>query len=170
MPICEESEMNVRRFRTGDAEQVIPLIAGFRVALAELGGKATAPDCEAASGELAEHLERQFPIFVAEDGSALVGYLVCRVDGQTVWAESMYVAEEYRRRGIASALYAEAERLAEDNGSDTVYNWIHPNNDKIISFLDGRGYNVLNLVEVRRARPGESPQGTINVGRHEFRH
>jgi len=39
--------MDVRGFRTGDAEQVIPLIAGFRVALANLGGKTIAPELAA---------------------------------------------------------------------------------------------------------------------------
>ena len=70
--------------------------------------------------------------------------------------------------GIASALYAEAECLAEKLGSSTVYNWVHPNNNIIVAFLKKRGYDVLNLVEVRRARPGERPDKTISVGQDEF--
>lgn len=78
------------------------------------------------------------------------------------------MSSKYRCRGIGSALYVEAERLAQEFGGDIVYNWIHPNNDRIISFLKKRGYNVLNLIEVRRARPGEETAQKIKVGKHEF--
>ena len=92
-------------------------------------------DLEAAKKELAGYQEANFPIFVAEnDDGNIGGYLVCRVV-DVVWAESLFVSPEFRRKGIGSALYAEAERLAQELGNDTVCNWVHPNNDKIISFL-----------------------------------
>ncbi len=75
---------------------------------------------------------------------------------------------EYRRKGIGTALYEKAEEIAESLGSDTVYNWVHPNNDAIISFLKKRGYGVLNLIELRRKWKGEEPKMKIRVGRHEF--
>ena len=85
-----------------------------------------------------------------------------------VWAESLYVLSEYRRRGIASLLFNKAEKLAEKLGGDTVYNWIHPNNDKIIKFLKKRGYDVLNLIEIRKPRQGEINNQKIKVDKHEF--
>jgi GNAT superfamily N-acetyltransferase len=97
-----------------------------------------------------------------------VGYLVCRVVGDVVWAESLYVLPAYRRQGIASTLYAEAEKLALALGSDAPYNWVHPNNDPIIQFLQRRGYDVLNLIELRRPRSGEKPSRVICVGEHKF--
>ena len=39
------------------------------------------------------------------------------------------------------------EELAREHGEDQVYNWVHPNNHRIISFLAKRGYD-----ESRRAR------------------
>ena len=39
----------------------------------------------------------------------------------------------------------------------------------IIAFLKRRGYNVLNLIELRRAAPEENPHRTIAVGSEEFR-
>ena len=74
----------------------------------------------------------------------------------------------YRRQGIASALYNEAEKLAQALGSDTPYNWVHPNNDAIIQFLQHRGYDILNLIELRHPRPGEKPSEVISVGKHKF--
>ena len=161
--------MNIRAFKTGDEDGVAALITDFRVALAEMRGLAPEPDPEAAAKELANYRGKGFPIFVAETGAGeLVGYLVSRVDGKVVWAESLYVSTRHRRRGVGSALYARAERLAEELGGETVYNWIHPVNDAIVSFLKGRGYSVLNLIEVRRPRRGEELKRKITVGPHEF--
>lgn len=162
-------KMKVRPFQPRDKERVAELIAEFRVALGELRGEARAANIGRARDELADYRGRGYPIFVAEsEDSRIVGYVVCRVDEHVVWAESLFVSPEYRRRGIGSALYSEAERLAREVGGDTVYNWVHPNNDKIISFLTKRGYNVLNLIELRRPRSGEGSAEKIRVGKHEF--
>jgi ribosomal protein S18 acetylase RimI-like enzyme len=161
--------MNVRPVRPDDKDALVPLIAQFRVALAQLREKNPAIDLGAAGAELADYLRQDFPIFVAEDHSGkLMGYLVCRTAGAVVWAESLFVSPDARRRGIGNALYRQAEALAERLGGGTVYNWVHPNNDGIISFLQARGYNVLNLIEIRRPSPGEQPSQRINVGTHIF--
>jgi ribosomal protein S18 acetylase RimI-like enzyme len=165
----EAKPVKIRSARPGDEEGLIPLIGEFRVTLARLRGVTQEMDLEAAEKELAGYREVSFPVFVAENGDGkIVGYLVCRVDGDVVWAESLFVSPESRRRGIGSALYAEAERLAQELGNDSVYNWVHPNNDTIISFLQNRGYSVLNLIELRRPRPGEKTKQQISVGKHEF--
>lgn len=161
--------MNVRPVRPDDKDALVPLIAQFRVTLAQFRGKNPAIDLEVAGAELAEYLRKDFPVFVAEDDNGkLVGYLVCRVVEAVVWAESLFVLPNARRRGVGSALYQQAEQLVQQLGGDTVYNWVHPNNDGIISFLRKRGCSVLNLIEIRRPRPGEQPSQQINVGRHIF--
>ncbi len=161
--------MRVRLARADDEVALGQLIAAFRRSLAELRGGRSGVDIVAAREELAEYRERDFPVYVAtDDGGALLGYLVCRVEGKVVWAESLYVVPETRRQGVGAALYARAERLAEERGGDTVYNWVDPNNAAIIGFLQGRGYTVLNLIELRRARPDEQAHQTIRVGRYEF--
>lgn len=53
-------------------------------------------------------------------------------------------------------------------GDDTVYNYIHPNNHRMIEFLRNRGYTVLNLIEIRKPYKGEKLTQTIVVGEHEF--
>lgn len=163
--------MTVRPATDADRSDLVRLIAEFRVALAALGGRTAQPDAKAAAAELAEHEARRFPIFVAEaDGAGVIGYLVCRVDAKVVWAESLFVLPDHRRRGIASALYDQAERIAAGAGGQTVFNWIHPNNDAVIAFLRKRGYDVLNLIEVRRPVSDEPASRTIKVGSHKFRH
>jgi hypothetical protein len=41
---------------------------------------------------------------------------------------------------------------------------------RIIGFLQQRGYQVLNLIELRRPRTGEELTGKIQVGVNEFVH
>jgi ribosomal protein S18 acetylase RimI-like enzyme len=161
--------VRTRRASEDDREALTSLVAGFRVDLAALHGRQRSPDLEAAVREIREYERSGFPIVVAEsERNGLVGYLVCRVDKSVVWAESLFVVPEYRRQGIATVLYAEAERLASELGGDTVYNWVHPNNDAMIAFLRCRGYGVLNLIELRGARPGDTPTQRVRVGEHEF--
>ncbi len=162
---------NIRTFQEKDKEAVIELIANFRVELARLKGIEKEQNLDMAKEELRDYIDNKYPIFIAEDkGNIIVGYLVCKVERDIVWAESFYVLPEYRRRGIASLLFNEAEKVAEKLGGDTVYNWVHPNNDGIIKFLDKRGYNVLNLIEVRKPWKGEINNQKIKVDKHEFRY
>jgi ribosomal protein S18 acetylase RimI-like enzyme len=161
--------MTIRKAGPGDQDGLTQLIAGYRVALKSYRGIIEKPDQQAAARELAEYQVLDYPVFVAEDkSSGIIGYLVCRVADTVVWAESLYVAPKVRRQGIGSALYAKAEELVAELGGETIYNWVHPNNDGIISFLKRRGYNVLNLIELRKKGIGETIRQKIRVGKHGF--
>jgi ribosomal protein S18 acetylase RimI-like enzyme len=161
--------MKIRMAKPDDYDDLVVLIADFRVHLGGLCGRSRQPDREAAREELAEHLSRNYPIHVAEpEDRSIVGYLVCRVDGDVVWAESLFVSPVWRRRGVGTELYAEVERLAEMLGGGTVYNWVHPTNDAAIEFLRKRGYTVLNMIELRRPMPGEELGQSIAVGSTSF--
>ena len=160
----------VRPFVPEDRDAAVSLLAGYRGALSALRGSQRSPDKGAAAGELQEYLDRGFPVFVCEADGQPVGLLVCRVDGPTVWAECLYVAPEWRRQGVGTALYAAAEELAAAHGEPTVYNWVHPDNHAVIGLLGAHGYDVLNLIEVRKALPGEAPRGVLRVGDHDYRY
>ena len=150
------------------AEEIAPLIADFRCALCSYKGITKKPDINAAREELFEFLDRGFPVYAAAGGNGFAGYIVCRIDEPCVWVEHIFVAESSRRKGIATALFAKAEELAASMGEETVFNYVHPNNGGMISFLRSKGYTVLNMIELRKPYAGEKPASRINVGNNVF--
>ena len=163
--------MKIKSFEKEDKNEVINLIGKFRVRTAQLKGIEKGIDLKNANEELEFYIKKKYPIFIAEDDkNTIIGYHVCRVEDEIVWSESLYVIPEMRRKGIGSDLYDEAEKLVKTLGGDTVYNWVHPNNEMSIPFLKKRGYDVLNLIEIRKKRPEEKITQEINVGSHEFKY
>ncbi len=93
---------------------------------------------------------------------------MCKIIDGVVWVESLFVSEQERRKGIATRLYLETEKVAQELGNSTLYNWGHPNNDKMIAFLSRMGYDVLNLIEVRKKLNNEEITGMVKVGDHDY--
>ena len=144
------------------------MVALFRVELRSYKGITSKPNIAAGREEMEEYLAAGFPVFAALVDGQYAGYVVCRVDSEVVWMESIFVKEEYRRHGVATALHSKAEEIAATYGEDTVYNYVHPNNHRMIDFLRKRGYTVLNLIEIRKPYEGEQFTQTISVGDHYF--
>lgn len=144
------------------------MVALFRVELRSYKGITSRPNMEAGREEMEEYLSAKFPVFAALLNGEYAGYVVCRIDNEVVWVESIFVKEEYRRKGIASALFGKAEEIAASYGDDTVFNYVHPNNHRIIQFLRKRGYTVLNLIEIRKPYKNETLTQTFTIGEHEF--
>jgi len=153
---------------TQATDNLAQMVALFRVELRSYKGIVSQPNVDAGREEMEEYLAAGFPVFAALLDGRYVGYLVCRVDGEVVWVESIFVKQEYRCRGIATALHSMAEEIAASYGEETVYNYVHPNNHRMIGFLRKRGYTVLNLIEIRRPYKGEKLTQVIQVGEHQF--
>ncbi|HIS59590.1 MAG TPA: GNAT family N-acetyltransferase [Candidatus Faecousia faecipullorum] len=149
-------------------ESLAEMVALFRVELRSYKGIVSKPNMEAGQAEMEEYLSAKFPVYAALVNDEYAGYVVCRVDREVVWVESIFVKEEYRRHGVATALHSKAEEIAASYGDDTVYNYVHPNNHRMIEFLRKRGYTVLNLIEIRKPYQDEKLTQTITVGEHEF--
>lgn len=150
------------------SDALAEMVALFRVELRSYKGITSKPNIEAGREETEEYLAAGFPVFAAIVDGAYAGYVVCRVDSEVVWVESIFVKEEYRRHGVATALHSKAEEIAASYGEDTVYNYVHPNNHRMIGFLRKRGYTVLNLIEIRKPYKGEKLTQKICVGEHKF--
>lgn len=149
-------------------QSLAEMVALFRVELRSYKGIVSKPNMDAGREEMEEYLAAGFPVFAAMVDGEYAGYVVCRVDSEVVWVESLFVREKFRRQGVASALHNRAEELAASYGEDTVYNYVHPNNNRMIAFLRNRGYTVLNLIEIRKPYQGEKLNQVIAVGEYEF--
>ena len=149
-------------------DDVASMLALFRVCLREFKSEKSEPNFEDAKRELDSFIkDKNFPVYVCLDGEEPVGYMVLRIDG-VIWVEQIYVKESYRRKGVASFLYQQAEERSTSLGEDTLFNYVHPNNESMIAFLKSKGYTVLNLIEIRKPYKGENPKKVIKVGDHEF--
>ena len=65
-------------------------------------------------------------------------------------------------------LFKKAEEIAASMGEDTVYNFVHPNNENMIQFLRSKGYTVLNMIEIRKPYTNEQLKTTIQVDQNTF--
>lgn len=160
--------MKIEKLTTEKIGMTAPLLSEFRITLRAFKGEAVEYDIEDAKEELTDFLDKNYPVFIALEDEKCVGYLACRIDEPCVWVEHIFVSKEYRRKHIASALFEKAEEVAAGYGQETVYNYVHPNNDGIIAFLRSRGYNVLNLIEIRKKYTDETPTMKIKVADNEF--
>ena len=160
--------MDLIRIEIKDADRLAPLVAGFRSTLLSYRGVEAQPDLASAKEEIADFIRRGYPVYAVEDREAFAGYMVCRIDEPCLWVEHLFVCEEYRRKGVATMLFDRAEALAGSMGEDTVYNFVHPNNEGMIRFLRSKGYTVLNMIEIRKPYQGEKLTTTVRVGDEAF--
>ena len=160
--------MELIRIGNTDADGVAPLVAAFRTQLKSYKGIKSQPDIEVGKKEILEFMESGFPVYAVKDNGAYAGYIVCRIDKPCLWVEQIFVREDYRRKGVATMLCSKAEEIAASMGEDTVYNFVHPNNENMIGFLRSKGYTVLNMIEIRRPYKGEKLTTTIHVDAEAF--
>lgn len=161
--------MKIRAAEPMDRDELIRLIAEFRVTMCRFRGTAPPLDLQAAERVLLGYTPDEHLIYVAEtDEAAIVAFMTCRSVGSRVSVEALYVMPDYRRQGVGGLLYDMAEEHALDLGGEPITNWVHPNNDRFISFLRHRGYLVLSQIELRKPRGGEGPMQPIKVGKNIF--
>ena len=160
--------MELIKVEIKDADRLAPLVAAFRTKLRSYKGIKSQPNIEAGKEEAIEFLESGFPIYAVENNGSFAGYIICRIDEPCLWVEHIFVCEEYRGKGIATMLFKKAEEIAESMGEETVYNYVHPNNENMIQFLRSKGYSVLNMIEIRKPYKDEKLTTTIQVGKETF--
>ena len=144
------------------------MAADFRVTLRSFKGIESQPDIVSAKEEILDFLKSGYPVFAAEENGELAGYIVCRIDEPCLWIEQIFVRNEYRQKGVGSLLFGKAEELAASMGEDTVFNYVHPNNEGMIGFLRSKGYTVLNMIEIRKPYKGEKLTSTVRVNDNVF--
>lgn len=162
--------MHIVQINEKNMQNILYMTAAFRKTLASFHQQTVSEDLEQAEEEIAYYLKREYPVFAVSKDGRFVGYAVCRIDDSCVWLESIYVRDEYRRKGVGKMLFRHAEKIAEEYGNDTLYNYVHPNNDRMLRFLAKMGYDVLNLIEVRKAGKNENTPAAYTIGNNTFKY
>ena len=146
------------------------LCQDFRRTLSGFKNNEFTGDVDDCVEELQTYLKHGYPIYAVSDNGKYIGYCVCRIDDDVVFLESLFVRKENRRKGIGKILLDKAQSLAEEYGNETLYMSVHPNNDIMLKFLKDNGYDVLNLIEIRKAYHDEDNDSSYTIGNNSYRY
>lgn len=147
--------LKIETFTEGFRPELLKQIIDFRVETARLKNREISFNTAAATEELDGYLSDDYRVLIALKDAKVAGFLVMYQKDEVWWVDTLFVCAAFRRSGIATALYEAAEEQAAGSARDNLFVWVHPNNQKMLAFLASRGYNVLNLIEVRKPWVGE---------------
>lgn len=91
----------------------------------------------------------------AFEGSHFVGAVIASCDGRKGWINRLAVGPEHRRRGIAKALIAEAEKALEERGIRVFSVLIKDSNESSKSLFRNAGYEELEDIRYFSRRESE---------------
>lgn len=104
-----------------------------------------------ARGDIAEWTKESHDLFVITKSGQPVGFLHLNMRGSTVcWIEDIFVAEEFRRQGIASEAIMQAEELLRKRGVKGVSMDVVPDNLPALRLYHRLGYDRLSIITVRK--------------------
>ena len=164
----KENDYRIIQINKDNYYGLVYLVKDFRKVLAHLKGMKSESDEEDAIDELNYYLDNRYPIYVISENGKFIGYCVCKIIEDCVWLESIYVIPEKRRKGVAGLLFDKAQEISKEYNNDTLYINVHPNNHEMLYFLKAHGYDVLNLIEVRKKWQDENLTTTYKIGDHEY--
>lgn len=138
------NDMNIRPATTKDFEALYAIGLATPEFKVSSSGEFMEPD------EFLSVIENPFGTFLlAEDGGAPVGFLYANRKSddrglRTQWACLVYlvVKPEYRKQGVAQALYDACMRELKAHGVTNVYGWACVESDgSILRFLEKQGFS-----------------------------
>jgi len=91
----------------------------------------------------------------AFEDTRLVGTVIATTDGRKGWINRLAVDPDYRRRGIAKTLVAEAEKALRKNGIQIICALIEETNEPSKNFFRKCGYKELKNIRYFTKRDSE---------------
>lgn len=154
--------LTIRAPRASDADRVVALLD--YIAQIHREGR---PDLFIGSGGkfdreavLALFADEHSPVFVADDGETVVGYIICRLRStpsnpslrpiRTLYVEDLCVDPAHAGRGVGSALMRRAEDCAREAGCYNIDLNVWAFNTKAIAFYEKNGYAVQRSIMEKR--------------------
>ncbi len=133
----------VRRLGVADLARMRELNALFGAVFADPQSYASAPPSDAYLQRILGRAETIALIAIEDDAviGGLVAYVLDKLEQERseIYIYDLAVAEAHRRRGVATALIAEVQRVAAEIGSWVVYVQADYGDDPAIALYDGLG-------------------------------
>lgn len=142
-------------------DQFAQLVCEMRNVMNALNHKTKKTTLGEAVQEANDYFTNNRRVFALEENKELIGYSVLKIEDKVCWLDWLFVTPAFQRKGIASLLFSHAEAYAEDLGNDQLYIWVHPDNHGMLNFLRKNGYDVLNLIEIKKKKPVYKSEITI---------
>lgn len=137
--------ISLKRFSPEDESTLIPFIISF--------WKTHHADTDEANAreDIIAWTAEAHDLFVIMKSGQPVGFLHLNMRGSTVcWIEDIFIAEEYRRQGIASAAIGLAENLLKERGVKGVSMDVVPDNLPALRLYHRLGYDRLSIITIRK--------------------
>ena len=137
--------ISLNPYRPEDEQTLIPFIISFwRTHHAETDADNVREDIAQWTGEAHE-------LFVIMKSEEPVGFLHLHMRGSTVcWIEDIFVAEAFRRQGIAGQAISLAEETLKKRGVKGVSMDVVPDNLPALRLYHRLGYDRLSIITVRK--------------------
>ena len=101
--------------------------------------------------------------FVAISEAKVIGTVMAGYDGHRGWIYSLAVAEDFRGRGIGSALLKHAEKELTRRGCIKINLQVLGNNENILPFYLGNGFDLENRISLGKQIPENIPLSSETI-------
>lgn len=152
----------IREYDVHDFVGLAELVAEFFTFHRRLTGRGPLPPEEAATIIPQEMLQESSYVLVAEPlgGKDIVGFCRVELHEGVYFLREIGVTENWRIRGVGTALLRAAEDYIKGSGKTNLYLSVVPRNIDAIRFFVRRGYDIINTLELRTEGPEEKIQRT----------
>ncbi|HGJ65655.1 TPA: GNAT family N-acetyltransferase [bacterium] len=136
--------------------ELIQLVFNFRLLLNKLNKSTQENTFDEAIEETNGYFTVNKQVYSMSLDSRIIGFSVLKIEDTVCWLDYIFIDQEYRNKGYASQLFDYTENVAKIIGSDQLYIWVHPDNNQMLKFLKKKGYNTLNLIEIKKFKENKS--------------
>ncbi len=149
--MSSESTITIRKYDVQDFVGLTNLVAEFFTFHRRLNGRGPLPPEEAATIIPQDMLQESSHILVAEtvEGTYIVGFCRIEMHEGAYFLREIGVTENWRIRGVGTALLRAAEAYIKSAGETNLYLSVVPRNIDAVRFFVRRGYDIINTMELR---------------------
>lgn len=157
-------EIKIREANEEHVEELSKLVCNFwNEHEALLGGKGNF-NIDHCRKEVRKYMNmKNAGYFVAINDGKIIGYRRWEFYDDFYWTRELYVVPEYRRKGVARALIRHFEKWVLERGQNIACISVIPHNIAMIMLARSEGYDILNMIELRKNLNDEVSKPTKEV-------